>query len=440
MKIPRIKLLLCVTLAAAGLAWSQSSYTAAVRGVISDASGAAVAGAKVTVTESDRNVPHVVMADDAGRYALTALPPGNYSLSVEAKGFKRTARPTFRSRSSSRRLSTSRLQVGELATTVEVQSQSPLLNTTISTLGQVIENRYMMSLPNIGRNPLSLLNLTPGVVGAGGANNPTNTNFVANGARNSTSDVLVDGAIVNVTEQNTGATDLKWTPSVDAVQEFKMQTNFFGAEYAQSGGAVINMVTKSGTNEFHGDAYYFLRDSTLNANSWSANRAGRAMTYYRRDQLGAVFGGPIRKNKTFFFVTSEYTHAKSPSTQTATFPTLDPAKRGFLQTLFSDGRLITIYNPVRHLSGTPRRHQAQSLPGQHDPQEGDGSGGVEGDASSIPLPNQDPNPFTHVNNFFTQGIGESTTKPGRHQDRPQLHRQDPLHRPLQRQLEHAAPA
>ena len=89
MKIPRIKLLLCVTLAAAGVAWSQSSYTAAVRGVISDASGAAVAGAKVTVTESDRNVPHVVIADDAGRYALTALPPGNYSLSVEAKGFKR---------------------------------------------------------------------------------------------------------------------------------------------------------------------------------------------------------------------------------------------------------------------------------------------------------------------------------------------------------------
>src|SRR5258707_10885002 len=113
-----------------------------------------------------------------------------------------------------------------------------------------------MALANIGRNPLSLLNLTPGVTGAGGAFNPTNTNFVANGTRNSTSDVLGDGALVNVTEQNSGVTDLKSTPSQDAVQEFKSQTNFYGAQYAQSGGAVINMVTKSGTNEVHGDGYY----------------------------------------------------------------------------------------------------------------------------------------------------------------------------------------
>src|SRR6266516_3087429 len=137
----------------------------------------------------------------------------------------------------------------------------------------------MTALPNIGRNPLTFLNLTPGVNGAAGTNNPTNTNFVANGTRNSTSDVLVDGAIVNTTEQNTGATDLKWTPSVDAVQEFKMQTNFFSAEYAQSGGAVVNMVTKSGTNSFHGDGYYFLRDSTFNANSWAANRSGSPKPY-----------------------------------------------------------------------------------------------------------------------------------------------------------------
>ena len=142
----------------------------------------------------------------------------------------------------------------------------------------------------------------------------TNTNFVANGARNSTSDVLVDGAIVNTTEQNTGRTDLKWTPSVDAVLEFKMQTNFFGAEYAQSGGAIINMVTKSGTNEFHGTPTTSCATPHSIANSWSDNRAGAKKPYYRRDQLGAVLGGPIRKNKTFFFVTTEYTHSKSPQT------------------------------------------------------------------------------------------------------------------------------
>ena len=93
-----------------------------------------------------------------------------------------------------------------------------------------------------------------------------------------------------------------------------MQTNFFAAEYAQSGGAIINMVTKSGTNEFHGDGYYFLRDSTLNANSWSANRAGSAVPYYHRNLLGGVIGGPVKRNKTFFFATFEYSHSASPST------------------------------------------------------------------------------------------------------------------------------
>jgi hypothetical protein len=151
---------------------------------------------------------------------------------VEAAGFKKYSQTNIPLAVQQQATFDVPLQVGELSTTVEIQSQAPLLNTTIATLGQVVENRYMMALPNIGRNPLSLLNLTPGVVGAAGNVSPSNTNFVANGTRNSTSDILVDGAIVNTTEQNSGATDLKWSPSVDAVQEFKMQTNFFGAEYA----------------------------------------------------------------------------------------------------------------------------------------------------------------------------------------------------------------
>src|SRR5215813_3920246 len=410
MKILKTAYLFCLALMAFSQLWSQSSYTAAVRGVVTDASGGAVAGAKVTLTESDRNVPHTVLADDAGRYAVTALPPGKYSLNVEARGFKRYTQTEIPLAVQQQATFDVVMQVGELTTTVEVQSQAPLLNTTISTLGQVIENRYMMALPNIGRNPLSLLNLTPGVTGAGGGFNPTNTNFVANGTRNSTSDVLVDGALVNVTEQNSGVTDLKWTPSVDAVQEFKMQTNFFAAEYAQSGGAIINMVTKSGTNEFHGDGYYFLRDSNFNANSWSANRAGSPVPYYHRDQLGAVVGGPIRKNKTFFFVTYEYTHSKSPSSQTATFPTLDQRNGDFSKTYFSDGRLITIYNPFdtyKDANGITKRNP---FPGNVIPKNMMDLVAVAA-MKFYPLPNQDPNPVTHVNNFFAQGIGESKTLP-----------------------------
>ena len=109
-----------------------------------------------------------------------------------------------------------------------------------------------MSLPNLGRNPMAFTYLTPGVVGSGGRPGDSNTNFVANGSRNSTSDVLLDGVTVVTVEQNSGVTDLKYSPAVDAVQEFKMQTNFFSAEFGQTGGAVVNMVTKSGTNRFDG--------------------------------------------------------------------------------------------------------------------------------------------------------------------------------------------
>ena len=405
-----IRRVVVVALAIASLAWSQSSYTAGVRGVVTDRTGAAVVSAKVNVTESERNVPHAVVSDEAGRFAISALPPGSYTMTVEAPGFKKYSETNLTLAVQQQATINVVLEVGEITSSVEVSGQAPLLNTTIATLGQVIENRYMLALPNIGRNPLSLLNLTPGVVGAAGTVSPTNTNFVANGTRNSTSDVLVDGAIVNTTEQNTGATDLKWTPSVDAVQEFKMQTNFFGAEYAQSGGAVVNMVTKSGTNAFHGDGYYYLRDSTFNANSWSANRAGSAIPYYHRDQLGGVVGGPIRKNKTFFFATYEYTHAKSPSSQTATFPTLDQRNGDFSKTFFSDGRLITIYNPFdtyKDANGITKRNP---FPGNIIPKTMMDPVAVQA-MKFYPAPNQNTNPVTNVNNFFLQGIGESSTQP-----------------------------
>jgi hypothetical protein len=190
---------------------------------------------------------------------------------VEASGFRKYAQTHIPLAVQQQATLDVSLQVGDLTTSVEVQSTAPLLNTTIATLGQVIENRFMQGLPNIGRNALNYLTLTPGVVGANSqGNSPTNTNFVANGARNSTSDVLIDGAIANTTEQNTGTTDLKYTPAVDAVQEFKMQVNFFGAEYAQSGSAVVNLVTKSGTNEFHGDAFSSL--TLLDPMYWGLGR------------------------------------------------------------------------------------------------------------------------------------------------------------------------
>ena len=402
---------LAVSVAVIAPAWAQSSFTASARGVVTDSSGGSIPGAKIVLTEADKNVPHIVTSDEAGRFFLTALPPGPYTLLVEANGFKKHSLKNIQLAVQQQATFDVSLQVGDLSASVEVSSQAPLLNTTIATLGQVVENRYMLSLPNIGRNPLYYLTLTPGVVGANSqTNTPTNTNFVAGGARNSTSDVLVDGAIVNTTEQNTGATDLKYTPSVDAVQEFKIQVNFFGAEYAESGGAVVNLVTKSGTNSFHGAAYYYRRDSTLNANSWSNNRSGAKKTYYRRDQPGFVVGGPIKRNKTFFFATFEQTKSKSPQTYTGSAPIAEFRTGDFRKLQFSDGRPMTIYNPFDTYKDANNVTKRNPFPNNIIPVSmiDPVSARV---LSYIPSPNSVPtNAFTFANNYYTQGIDEGLTR------------------------------
>ena len=192
------------------------------------------------------------MADDDGRFVITALQPGQYVLTVEAAGFKKFSSSRFTLTVQEQATVDARLDVGELNETVEVSASAAHVNTTIANLGQVIDNQAIVSLPNLARNPMAFTYLTPGVVGSGGRPGDSNTNFVANGSRNSTSDVLLDGVTVVTVEQNSGVTDLKYSPAVDAVQEFKVQTNFFSAEFGQTGGAVVNMVTKSGTNRFDG--------------------------------------------------------------------------------------------------------------------------------------------------------------------------------------------
>ena len=248
-----VTLLQSLTLAvlSCSLAFGQS-FTASVRGTAKDPSGASVPRASVSITDADRGTSQTTQADEEGRFAITALPPGQYVLTVEAAGFKKFSSGRFTLAVQQQATVEARLEVGEVSETVEVTSSAALVNTTIANLGQVIDNETLVSLPNLGRNPMAFTYLTPGVVGSGGRPGDNNTNFVANGSRNSTSDVLLDGVTVVTVEQNSGVTDLKYSPAVDAVQEFKVQTNFFSAEFGQTGGAVVNMVIKSGTNNFDG--------------------------------------------------------------------------------------------------------------------------------------------------------------------------------------------
>jgi hypothetical protein len=394
-----------ILLAASSTALAQS-FTASIRGSVTDQSGAAVPNATLTVTSVERNTASNTVSDELGRYSISALPPGRYVVTAEAPGFKRFSSGEITLVVQQQVTLDVKMEVGDVSTTVEVTGSAALVNTTISNLGQVVENKYIISLPNIGRNPMGLTYLTPGVVGSGGRPGDNNTNFVANGSRNSTSDVLLDGVTVVTVEQNSGITDLKYSPSVDAVQEFKMQTNFFSAEYGQTGGAVVNMVTKSGSNDFHGTGYYFLRHADLNANNWFSNRSGRGIPYYRRDQLGGVLGGPVIKNKTFFFGTYEYTRSKNPLSYTATFPTLLQREGDFSQTRNPSGQLMTIHNPFDTFTNAAGNLERRPFANNVVPASMMDPIALKG-LAYFPLPNQPGNAVTGTNNWFEEGINQS---------------------------------
>ena len=382
------------------------SFTGSVNGIVTDDTGAVVRGANVLVTDRDRGTAFRGVADGSGRFVVTALLPGNYVLTVEAPGFKKFSSGGFSVAVQEQRSINAKLQVGDVSTTVEIEGSAALVNTTISNLGQVIDNKYILQLPNLARNSMSLAYLTPGVVGSGGRRGDSNTNFSANGSRNSTSDVLLDGATVTTVEQNSGVTDLKFSPSVDAVQEFKMQTNFFSAEYGQTGGAVVNMVTRSGTNGFHGTGYYFMRDAALNANDWFSNRAGRAIPAFRRDQYGGVIGGPVIKNKTFFFGAYEHTRQESPTSQQASMPTAQQLAGDFSQTFNPSGALMQIHDPYNTMTNAAGNLQRLPLAGNLIPASRMNAVAVKA-LSYLPAANQPGAAFTNANNWFNQGINTS---------------------------------
>src|SRR5689334_3980664 len=343
------------------------SYTASIHGVVTDASQAPLPDAKVTVTDADRNTSQTVTSDNAGRYIFTALPPGHYTLAVEASGFQKYQHSVFELQVQQQATIDMQLSLGTVATTVDVSATAPLLNTTSATLGQVVDNKFILSMPLAGRSPLTLVQLTPGVTPSNlNPGGQSNTNFTANGTRNSTADVLLDGISVANIEQNSGITNLEYQPSVDAVQEFKVQTNYFSAEFGNTGGSVVNMITKSGTNDLHGTVYEFHRNSALNANDWFANRAGRSIPDFKRNVFGGTVGGPVRiphlyngKDKTFFFYDYEGTRQSSATTRNMTVPTAQERAGDFSNTRTSSGQLITIYNPFdtyKTAAGKTLRH------------------------------------------------------------------------------------
>jgi Carboxypeptidase regulatory-like domain len=389
-----------------------------IQGAVTDSAGASIAGAQVTVTNTSTNLGFTALTGEEGYYTVPNLIVGSYSVAVTKEGFKKGVRSGIVLEVDQKAEINVALEAGAVTETVEVTTQAPLIDTASATVGKVIENRRVQELPVNGRNALALVLLAPSVQSAVG---PRATGFAdrgtevssirINGSPIATNNFIVDG----LSSVNAYLPDVNVNPTVDAVQEFKVQTNTMSSEYGFTLGGVVNLVTKSGTNEYHGALYEFFRNDALDANSWANNRANQPKAPLRYNQFGGAVGGPILfpkkifgplggfdgRDRSFFFFNYEGYRYTASRSGFDTMPT-EAFRRGDFSLLRdAQGRPITIYDPATtrtNPNGTG--FLRDPFPNNMIP-----ANRLDPVAQNIlrfyPLPNRTPdNPFTNLNNFF----------------------------------------
>jgi hypothetical protein len=302
-------------------AWAQKDAGGIV-GTVKDPSGAIVAKAKVTVADVDRGTHLETVTNESGEYVASPLRVGHYTVTVEHPGFKKAVTVPVSLDVQQRIALDVTLQVGQISESVEVTGAAPLLETETSELGQVVDNKRVANLPLNGRNFAQLALLTAGTAPSEpGARDEGGFGFSANGARSLQNNFLLDGVDNNSNLPDLlNETNYVIQPSVEALEEFKVQTNAYSAEFGRGNGAIINATIKSGTNQFHGSAYEFLRNEKLDAKNFFDDPNSR-IAPYKQNQFGFTFGGPIVRNRTFFFVDYEGLRIRQAQTVTSFVPT-----------------------------------------------------------------------------------------------------------------------
>lgn len=314
-------LLMLVTACFLGVTALAQLYTGSVTGTVTDPSGAVVPNARLQLVDEQKGFAFTGVSDSNGGYVIRGVPPGTYKLSVEAQGFRSETQSGIKLDVSQNITVNFALQVGAVTQTLQISEAAPLLSTQDAVTGQTVDRKFINDLPLISRSVTDLAFLTPGVTEVDTAcQGCTANNFVSNGGRNATADMLLDGVTVTNFEQNSGIQVPTYTPSVDAVEEFTVQQTNFSAEYGFSGGTIVNMVTRSGTNQFHGSLYEFFRNQKLDANNWFNNQSGIPIAALRNNNFGGTVGGPIRRDKTFFFFDYDGTRSRTASTHQAGVP------------------------------------------------------------------------------------------------------------------------
>ncbi|MGC2814225.1 MAG: carboxypeptidase regulatory-like domain-containing protein, partial [Candidatus Acidiferrum sp.] len=314
------KLICAVTIAIFSCAYASAQEIAgSIRGSVLDASGATVSGVKVTAIQTDTGLVRSTLSDSQGAYVLVELPVGHYRLEAEAKGFKKYVQQGISLDVNQIASVAVRLDVGTATEEVHVDANAPLVETTVTNLGKTVEQQDVLDLPLNGRNfsQLGLLQpgvfpLTPGLQAAGGSLRNGQA-YAVNGQRPESNNFLIDGA------SNFNSVDggLVIQLPIDSIAEFRILTHTAGAEFGHNSGSTTNIITRTGTNAFHGDLWEFIRNDAMDAKSFFAT----SVEPLKRNQFGGTFGGPVKHDKTFFFGYYEGLRLRQGETVSATVPT-----------------------------------------------------------------------------------------------------------------------
>ena len=418
----QVKLLFALLLAAALLPTASLAQTVSgsLSGLITDASGAAVAGVAIEVRDIDRATILKTTSNDSGFYVISPLAPGRYKVTAERAGFRRYVLELLPIATQQKAALDIALDVGAVTESVTVTGSAQLLDTSTATLSGVVENRRIIDLPLNGRNVYGLAALTPGVFGwrAASGNGGVGEGFesigrfTVNGGRDSSNAIMMDGVPVTMNANTANMNANSAVPSVEGVEEFRIQTNSFSAEYGRSGGGILTIATKSGTNQFHGSVFEFLRNSRMDANNWFANANGTKLATFQRNEYGASLGGPVTlpkiyngENRTFFFAVYEGRRQRSASTRFFTLPTDEQMAGDFSKTLNNAGQLRVIYDPFTTAPDPARPGQFLRTPFANNRIAANRMDAValNGQRYYGPRPNLAGQAFTGQNNFFFQG-------------------------------------
>ncbi len=309
--------ILLVLIAIGFSVWGQGSVT--IYGSIQDATGAVIPNVEVRITNTATSAVRVAVTNEAGNYIASQLPAGLYSVRIAKQGFKSYVQDNIATQVDENRRIDVRLEVGATSESIEVQAEATQVETRSGALREVIDSKRIVELPLNGRNPLQLQYLVAGSGGVAGKDQAQNETVSINGARANSNNYQLDGGDNHDPYFNSPAI----FPSPDALEEFSIQTNSYGADKGRNAGAFMTAVTKSGTNQFHGSAFEFLRNEKLNARNFFA----KSVPPFRRNQYGGTFGGPLIRERTFFFFSFQGTKERSaPGAVTATV--LTQAQRG----------------------------------------------------------------------------------------------------------------